>query len=227
MNIREFFNKITRGKSSDVLENFTFFKGNFDEYKSKLKGKKGIYAWYLMPSETDDDGLNDYYKVFNNKNFTATFESEKFSEIYKGKDIKSDWSEKFKKEIREESFTKESKKAFQFSALLFSSPIYIGKSKDLAKRISCHFEKLNEKISLRYSQLDDVNEDEQDDSNKSEVFATRICKLVRDEDKKNPWDMNNFIVRVIVFNNEEINDEKVTKIEKVLNRIFKPAIGIK
>lgn len=225
MKIEDFFTQITKGKSKDLLETFTLSKSSFGTNIDKFENKKGVYAWYLMPAETDSDGLNDYYKIFNNKKFTATFKA-KFNEEYFGENIRNTEEDKNKEYIKDKSFSDKQKFAFQLSALFLSPPIYVGVSDDLKERLSTHFEELNIKIGTNFDELQDYY-DESNNKESAARFASRICKAVKISDNRNSWTINNFVVKVMVFKDEEMTNPIVQDIEGILNRTFKPTMGKK
>ena len=225
MGIEDFFRGVTRGESEHLFKTYTLNKKAFDSNMALFDNKKGVYAWYLMPSDTDSSGLKDYYKIFNNKIFSAKFSS-KFNEEYHGDNIKHKDEGENQQYINNKSFVSNESLALKFSALFMSPPVYIGQSTNLKDRLDTHFAELNTKIGTSEEALKaEMDGDENNYENLDKRFASRICYQLKSGNNRNNWNIDNFIVRVMLFKDTDMSAEKVEHVEGILNRTFKPIMG--
>lgn len=192
---------------------------------------KGIYSWYLLPPPFgDNSSLKSYHTLFWDKEFKTDVRS-KLGEHYSGS-IDYKLSESLNSRLSNFDFTDpDHQKIFRMSSLLFSNPIYIGRSVNLEDRLRAHIKELRKYIDDPASFEEAFNNDtfELDSDFESSSFAKRISSYLYNtlgrESFKNKVSLNYFVVKVMSIKSESIKDEDLIDLEYYLNRTFRPIIG--
>lgn len=194
---------------------------------------RGLYAWYLIPPPYgDNSALKSYHKLFWEKQYETDVKS-KFGELYSGK-LDYELSKQLDKKISALDFTKtEHQKILRMSSLMFSQPLYIGRSTELKDRLNVHIKELRKYLEnpIDFERAFEDVKIELDTEEESASFAKRITSYLYEslgkESFKNKVSLNHFIVKVINIKSEEFNDDNIVDMEYYLNRTFRPIIGNK
>jgi len=203
----------------------------------KVPSAPGIYAWYLMPSLSvaDLNGSKDYssfteaiysyMKAHHHPELNVGIKSNFMADWSEKIEEKShlDWKDKIRDIPNKNSIFEEEKnkpvflELFKSSIPYLSSPLYIGTSDDLNKRISEHRSELNTFHKIRTNNFKAISELEERDVNN---FARRVIKR-----KIHP--RNLILWTASINSSSSYNDKIAESIEWILNRCHSPKLGVR
>lgn len=195
------------------------------EYFSDIQNIGGIYSWHISPNvhlgsdNEKADTLNallsffspneimlDGYTPFHN--YKGLLEENVLDSINVQEKIN-----------RISSLTKENYLNVISTLLFFQSPLYIGISKTLKKRINKH----SSILSQIYNEQKFVDDNEPENTE----FGKRILEFIRSSEENQKifykFSPSNFFVKVIYIN--QFSKSELENIEYVLNRSIKPKFG--
>jgi predicted GIY-YIG superfamily endonuclease len=183
---------------------------NLDAF-DQIPNVNGLYTWHLK--HLDSITLEQYYSLLRHKRFSSNIKGV-FNENYIGQLTLS-------KEIDLSSINPKTEEIIKDLTQHINSPIYIGISNNLNRRLAQHNKKLtsflfdNTKISVS-TEWDQKYEDTDDES---AYFAERIGTVLK-ENKINA--INVLFVRIYEFDIERSN---LLIIEKFFNQCLLPIYG--
>jgi hypothetical protein len=197
---------------------------------SKIPSKQGVYAWYYVPEITDFDLKNVIQEIRDNpeqaENMVSTFlydfifkyfqeepyKASLFGSLkpkYEGSiDHKPELSTSLIERIIEKPDRLNTiREVLEKSVPNFSSPMYIGMSKNVHRRIQEH-----ESLIRKYSSIPQSIIHEP--SSRDQSFAMRLCSRGIPPNQL-----------VVCVNIVDVSDDSYIDIENILNRIHYPLLG--
>lgn len=219
-NISSFFNReiIKGGKKLFSIDYYRSGSFNIEP------NARGLYAWYFFPKNATKMDFRNFSQVLNNKNLFGEISSN-FQEKYNANlnSVSND------KHCVDMNYNPDVEKAIIASSILFTPPIYIGRSEDLKVRLEEHDKNLRESLMARTKfDLEDLKSEDIDTEKESKNFGERVSNYIVDQLKGNDsFDNLNFIAIAIQFHSENIKKEDIIKMEYFLNRTIKPIFGVK
>lgn len=179
----------------------------------------GIYSWYLKPKKVDDKKIIKIYEFLSNFEIrlsgkAVSNSSPKFGDTFNGH---------INRELENKEFSQKATNVdndfianfLQNNALL----LYIGRSKNIKNRLNQHWDCYRMNQSLNYINLQS-SDFENDSSEESGYFGERLANL-----NSSKWfNENELFIRY--FTKEDLDYEMVKNMEFLLNRIYKPILGL-
>lgn len=220
-NINNFFSRGIVNGGNEIFHVDFYREGSFDI----PTGTPGLYAWYFFPTMANETNFENYSKVLNSKTFSG-YVSGSFQERYKTT-LDSEHSLEHCKDMNK---IEEVEKAMIASCLLFSNPIYIGRSNDLGERLGEHNEQLKNAL-MATNKYDEwkLNDNDVDTITESKYFGERVSNYILEQLKggNDHFSNLNFVAIGIQFKSKNINEEDIVQMENFLNRTIKPVFGRK
>jgi hypothetical protein len=180
---------------------------------------EGVYSWHLKPKRLDENKIIKLFEVFNkfemklfgNSVFNS---SSKFGDKFEGELIR------LKGNIDISSKVKSIDKDFIISFLNFNSiPLYIGRSKNIKKRLNQHYEGYLDAMTANF--LSTMGQEFEDDSDEeSGYFGMRLANL-----NNGKWFNDNELF-IKYYSKPNLDYDSVKDIEFYLNRLYRPILGI-
>lgn len=183
---------------------------NLDTF-DQIPSVNGIYTWHLK--HLDSITLEQYYSLLRHKKFSSNIKGV-FNENYIGQLTLS-------KDIDLSSINSKTKEIIQELSQYINSPIYIGISNNLNRRLSQHNKRLTSFLfdSTKISFTTEWDQKFEDTDEESTYFAERIGSVLK-ENHINA--INVLFVRIYEF---EIERSNLLIVEKFFNQCLLPIYG--
>ena len=228
-NLNHYFQTSPIKNGLDLIDVDYYTITDLQELNKKLG--RGIYAWYLLPPPFgDNSSLKSYHTLFWDKKFETGIKS-KLGEQYKGI-VDYELNDKLNSKLSSFDFTgQDHQKILRMTSLLFSNPLYVGRSINLDDRLKLHIKELRKFIDnpAPFDEAFDNVIVELDSDTESSSFAKRISSYLFNtlgkESFKNKISLNYFIVKVMTIKSDSFDDEDLVDLEYYINRTFRPIIG--
>jgi len=167
----------------------------------------GWYSWFYVP-----DSLNSLSTNIIKKQKLPVVVKEGFKSGYSGDIVR--FYEQSDCEVSTQEFS-----YLQKTLFAFSSPLYVGISKNLSSRLHTHVRQLKKCMSISYNYTEINDEMESDTDNESSYFAGRVSKVMKEEGLS----IDNLYVKVVISDDEK----KLKIVESYLNKILIPTYGVR
>jgi len=179
----------------------------------------GIYSWHLKPRKLDENKIKKIYEVF------SKFEINLFGNVVLNNFTKfgdSFHGELNRKLDNEELYEKAKQVDIDFIIEFLKQnalPLYIGRSKNVKNRLHQHYKSYLNSVSLNFltSQLVKFEDDTDEESG---YFGIRLANLNYER-----WFNENELF-IKYYTKEQLNYDQIKDIEYLLNRLYKPILGM-
>jgi hypothetical protein len=141
-------------------------------------------------------------------------------------DIEGNLKDKYEGKVRQRSYGFDgeikNEKILKVAAFAFGTPIYIGISLNLERRLSEHKKKLSDHMTTGEI-LDIKDEIKTDTDEESKHFAQRIASYLN---KRSTVGSNSLFIKTVEVDND-VKFSELQEVEKFINRTFTPSLGLK
>jgi hypothetical protein len=189
----------------------------------------GIYSWHLKPKRLDENKLLKIYEVFNTLEVSLSGKSfyknnTKFGDKFDGILNRKLDSEGLSNKINDidKSFINDFFK-------INSTPLYIGRSKDLKRRLNQHYNSYINAISINF-RMSIVKKNEEslqenfekiiDLDEESSYFGNRLANF-----NTGKWFTDDELI-IRYYEQSDLIYDQIKDIEFYLNRLYKPILGL-
>ena len=201
---------------------------------SAIEPLQGLYAWYLRIDIGEENLKTEKNTTISLKKFVKQLAYPpinidakgrlslklvgKLKHVFYGKD-ENRFTQGLSDILSEDEDRIRFAEVLKSAAPIFSNPLYIGISKNLARRIKGHSALIEKYKKLADEPLREKSKEVSRDGDKN--FAMRVCMR--------KMDPNNLIVGILYTDNEKLSKDQISTITKnsetILNRIFHPILG--
>jgi hypothetical protein len=196
-----------------MLRNIEIGLSNIDEIEEEIEG---IYIWFLKPKNLNEEKCLKFFHAFNNfeiklEGMSVLNNSSKFGDIFKGKILR----------IEKEEIEKRIENVDLNFILEFTKnnpiPLYLGKSRNLKKRIKQHYDGYLDKKNIPSNVFSKF---ENDTDLESSFFGSRLSEF------NSPIWFGENELTIGIYYDKSLSSEQITELEFFLNRFYKPILGI-
>ena len=169
--------------------------------------KKGWYSWHYIPSDINSVSLSLF----------RSFKS--FAQVHDLFGLTLEGSISPKKKFITSKFNQDDQDTARALLMLYSTPLYIGISKNLLSRLRTHKRQLDEFMqnSARNIQGENIANVESDTDEESTCFASRLAPFLLDSGVN----VSDLYIRII----QDKGNADLKAIEKILNHTTLPRFG--
>jgi len=177
---------------------------------SNAEKRPGLYAWYLR-CQFDTEGFNSMKKIHSLRALKISATAQ-LGESYIGKVHKQ----------YKDAETVTDEELLRIASVAFSTPIYVGISKNVRNRLKQHYNELTKHFptSRISTSVPDETIISPDTEEESSTFAQRIGSALKNAGYKSTTSL---YVKVIYANN--INKFDLRKTESAINQLLHPVMG--